>query len=51
MFEIETVANTLVEMSELLRNDLETTWKYYTHDLIKSQFSFDEVKSYIEKGE
>lgn len=48
-FEIEKVADTLMEMSALVGKDLETTWKYYIHDLIKMQFSFDDVKAYIEK--
>ncbi len=48
-FEIGKVADTLVEMSGLFGKDLETTWKYYIHDIIKKQFSFDEVKAYINK--
>lgn len=48
-FEIGKVADTLMEMSALVGKDLETTWKYYIHDLIKMQFSFDDIKAYIEK--
>lgn len=48
-FEIGKVADTLVSTSALVQKDLKTTWDYYIHDLIKMQFSFEDVKAYIEK--
>lgn len=47
MFEIDKVAETLIELMHLFNCDMETAWKKYMHDLIKSQFSYDEVKEYI----
>ena len=50
-FEIGKVADTLVSMSGMIGKDYETTWKYYIHDLIKEQFTLNEVLDYIKKKE
>lgn len=48
MFELENVANTLIEMQKLMNcNSLKETWDNYIHDLIKSEFTFEEVENYI----
>ena len=46
-FEISKVANTVVEMSGLIGVSYKTIWDDYTHDLIKSQFIWEEVEEYI----
>lgn len=51
MFEIENVVKTLVEMRSLLNcKDFRETWDKYIHDLIKQEFTFEEVEDYINKN-
>ncbi len=44
-FSIEKVANSVIEMSKLMKTDYKTTWEKYTHELITSQFTWEEVEA------
>lgn len=43
-FDINKVVDALIEMSNFMRTDYKTTWEKYTHELITSQFTWEEVE-------
>lgn len=48
-FEINRVAETLIEQCEFFNCSLDMGWKSYMHPIITEQFSLQEVKEYINK--
>ena len=44
---INKVVDTLIEMSQLMGVDYKTIWGKYTHEFITSQFTWEEVKEYM----
>lgn len=44
---INKVVDALIEMSKFMRTDYKTTWEKYTHEFITSQFTWEEVKEYM----
>jgi hypothetical protein len=46
--EISRVADTLVNQASLFNCGIEKAWNKYMHPVITEQFTFDEVKKYID---
>lgn len=44
-FSIEKVADSVIKMSKLMKTDYQTTWEKYIHELITSQFTWEEVEA------
>lgn len=43
-FSIEKVVDSVIEMSKIIGTDYKTIWDNYTHELITSQFTWEEVE-------
>ena len=48
-FEISKVADAVVMQTSLFQCSIDEAWDRYTHDLIKNQFTLEEVKAYINR--
>lgn len=46
-FSIEKVVDSVIEMSKIIGTDYKTIWNNYTHELITRQFTWEEVKKYM----
>lgn len=44
---INKVVDALIEMSQLMGVDYKTIWDNYMHELITNQFTWEEVKEYM----
>lgn len=43
-FNIEKVVDSAIEMSKIIKTDYKTIWDNYTHELITSQFTWEEIE-------
>lgn len=43
-FSIEKVVDSVIEMSKIIGADYKTIWNNYTHELITTQFTWEEVE-------
>lgn len=43
-FSIEKVVDSVIEMSKIIGTDYKTIWEKYTHELITSQFTWEEIE-------
>lgn len=43
-FSIEKVVDSVIEMSKIIGTDYKTIWDNYTHELITSQFTWEEIE-------
>lgn len=49
-FEKKAVAEAVQNMMETMDKDAKTIWDSYTHEIIKEQFTFDEIEKLVYNG-
>lgn len=49
-FDIERVANTLTDLKKMFKCSDKHAWDNYMHDLIKEQFTYEEVINQLNKN-
>jgi len=48
--ELSKVASILVEQSNIFECDLKTAWEKYMHPVITDQFTYEEVRLFVERN-